>query len=73
MRVLLGLLVSRWMTRPVEALTEGARRVAEGALESQVTVEASGEVGELVRTFNRMTSELKATTERLRVGSARSP
>ncbi|MFP2958814.1 sensor histidine kinase [Myxococcus sp. 1LA] len=63
--VLLGLLVSRWMTRPVEALTEGARRVAEGALESQVTVEASGEVGELVRTFNRMTSELKATTERL--------
>jgi nitrogen fixation/metabolism regulation signal transduction histidine kinase len=63
--VLLGLLVSRWMTRPVEALTEGARRVAEGALDAQVAVEASGEVGELVRTFNRMTSELKATTERL--------
>ncbi|MCY1021265.1 ATP-binding protein [Pyxidicoccus sp. MSG2] len=63
--VLLGLLVSRWMTRPVEALTEGARRVAEGALDAQVAVEASGEVGELVRTFNRMTGELKATTERL--------
>ncbi|QSQ24380.1 HAMP domain-containing protein [Pyxidicoccus parkwayensis] len=63
--VLLGLLVARWMTRPVEALTEGARRVAEGALDAQVAVEASGEVGELVRTFNRMTGELKATTERL--------
>jgi two-component system nitrogen regulation sensor histidine kinase NtrY len=63
--VLLGLLVSRWMTRPVEALTEGARRVAEGALDAQVAVEASGEVGELVRTFNRMTGELRATTERL--------
>ncbi|NMO23365.1 HAMP domain-containing protein [Pyxidicoccus fallax] len=63
--VLLGVLVSRWMTRPVEALTEGARRVAEGALDAQVAVEASGEVGELVRTFNRMTGELKATTERL--------
>jgi nitrogen fixation/metabolism regulation signal transduction histidine kinase len=63
--VLLGLLVSRWMTRPVEALTEGARRVAEGARDVQVTEVASGEVGELVRTFNHMTSELKATTERL--------
>ncbi|RKG85483.1 ATP-binding protein [Corallococcus terminator] len=62
---LLGLLVSRWMTRPVEALTSGARRVAEGALDVQVAARASGEVGELVRTFNHMTSELKATTERL--------
>ncbi|MBN8472392.1 HAMP domain-containing protein [Corallococcus exiguus] len=62
---LLGLLVSRWMTRPVEALTSGARRVAEGALDVQVTARATGEVGELVRTFNHMTSELKNTTERL--------
>ncbi|RKH10802.1 HAMP domain-containing protein [Corallococcus sp. CA047B] len=62
---LLGLWVSRWMTRPVEALTSGARRVAEGALDVQVAARASGEVGELVRTFNHMTSELKATTERL--------
>ncbi|MBJ6761871.1 HAMP domain-containing protein [Myxococcaceae bacterium JPH2] len=62
---LLGLLVSRWMTRPVEALTSGARRVAEGALDVQVTTEASGELGELVRAFNHMTSELQATTERL--------
>ncbi|MCY1046023.1 ATP-binding protein [Corallococcus sp. bb12-1] len=62
---LLGLMVSRWMTRPVEALTSGARRVAEGALDVQVAARASGEVGELVRTFNHMTSELKATTERL--------
>ncbi|MCE9667929.1 ATP-binding protein [Myxococcus stipitatus] len=63
--VLLGLLVSRWMTRPVEALTEGARRVAEGALDVRVESDATGEVGELVKTFNHMTSELKATTERL--------
>ncbi|NOK21809.1 ATP-binding protein [Corallococcus carmarthensis] len=62
---LLGMLVSRWMTRPVEALTSGARRVAEGALDVQVTARATGEVGELVRTFNHMTSELKNTTERL--------
>ncbi|HVG57540.1 MAG TPA: ATP-binding protein, partial [Hyalangium sp.] len=31
----------------------------------QVTAQASGEVGELVRAFNHMTSELRSTTERL--------
>lgn len=63
--VLLGLVVSRRITRPVEALTEGARRVAEGARDVQVTADATGEVGELVRTFNHMTTELQSTTERL--------
>ncbi|MDY7230521.1 ATP-binding protein [Hyalangium rubrum] len=62
---LLGLLMARRITRPVEALTEGARRVAEGARDVQVTAQASGEVGELVRAFNHMTSELRSTTERL--------
>ncbi len=63
--VLLGLVMARRITRPVEALTEGARRVAEGARDVQVTAQASGEVGELVRAFNHMTSELRSTTERL--------
>ena len=63
--VLLGLLMSRRITRPVEALTEGARRVAEGARDVQVTAQASGEVRELVQAFNHMTSELHSTTERL--------
>ncbi|WP_224366169.1 ATP-binding protein [Hyalangium versicolor] len=63
--MLLGLLMSRRITRPVEALTEGARRVGEGARDVQVTAQASGEVAELVRAFNHMTSELRSTTERL--------
>ena len=63
--VLLGVLMARRITRPVEALTRGARRVAEGERDVQVVARASGEVEELVRTFNRMTQELQATTERL--------
>lgn len=63
--VLLGLVVARRITRPVEALTAGARKVAEGALHVQVEARASGEVGELVHAFNHMTAELRATTERL--------
>ncbi|HEY0092881.1 MAG TPA: ATP-binding protein, partial [Archangium sp.] len=63
--VLLGLLMSRRITQPVEALTSGARRVGEGAWDVQVQVKATGEVGELVKTFNHMTTELRSTTERL--------
>jgi two-component system nitrogen regulation sensor histidine kinase NtrY len=63
--LLLGLFVSRRITRPVEALTDAARRVAQGELGARVATRASGEVGELVATFNRMMAELRETTERL--------
>ncbi|MBF5042678.1 HAMP domain-containing protein [Aggregicoccus sp. 17bor-14] len=63
--VLLGVLVAGRITRPVEALTRGARQVAEGARDVEVRAQAGGEVGELVRTFNGMTRELQATTDRL--------
>jgi nitrogen fixation/metabolism regulation signal transduction histidine kinase len=61
---LLGLLIARRITRPVEALSEGARRVSQGDW-TGVEVEASGEVGALVDAFNTMTSELSGTTQRL--------
>jgi nitrogen fixation/metabolism regulation signal transduction histidine kinase len=63
--VLLGILVARRITRPVDALTEGARRIAKGDLRSKVETRASGEVGELVTAFNRMTDDLQRTTEQL--------
>ncbi|MFZ5471355.1 MAG: ATP-binding protein [Myxococcota bacterium] len=63
--VLGGLFVARRVTRPVESLTAAASKIAAGALDTKVEEKASGEIGELVRTFNRMTSDLKATTEQL--------
>jgi nitrogen fixation/metabolism regulation signal transduction histidine kinase len=60
-----GLLVSRRITRPVEALTAAATRIAAGALDAKVVEKASGEVGELVQAFNRMTSDLERTTSAL--------
>ena len=63
--ILLGLLIARFITRPVEALTEASRRIAAGSFASQVEEKASGEVGELVRAFNRMTGDLQRTTEQL--------
>ncbi|MGA9524963.1 MAG: ATP-binding protein [Myxococcaceae bacterium] len=62
---LLGLLIARRVTRPVEALTSAAREVAQGRLHAQVQEHASGEIGELVTAFNRMTGDLRTTTEQL--------
>ena len=63
--LLLGLLIARRVTRPVEAVTAAAREVAQGKLDLRVDERASGEVGELVSAFNKMTGELRATTEQL--------
>jgi signal transduction histidine kinase len=62
---LAGAALARRVTRPVEALREGAARVARGDLEARVSVAASGEVRELVDAFNGMTAELSASRTRL--------
>ena len=61
---LLGRLVAGRITRPLEALREGAARVARRELGTRVEAEADGEVGELVEAFNRMTADLAAETAR---------
>lgn len=64
--VLVGFLLSRRLTRPVEALTEAAEKIAAGT--PGVTVEERGgakELRALVATFNTMTGELKTATDKL--------
>ena len=64
--LLAGLLFARAITRPVEALTEGVRSVAAGALDTRVPPAGSGEVRVLVDAFNRMTEDLGRATRALR-------
>jgi nitrogen fixation/metabolism regulation signal transduction histidine kinase len=61
---LVGHLLARRITRPLEALREGALRVAGGQLGTRVEVRATGEVKDLVDAFNGMTADLAATTSR---------
>ncbi|HVP62266.1 MAG TPA: ATP-binding protein [Myxococcaceae bacterium] len=61
-----GVLFARAITRPVEALTEGVRSVAGGALDTRVPSAGSGEVRVLVDSFNRMTEDLGHATRALR-------
>jgi two-component system nitrogen regulation sensor histidine kinase NtrY len=67
--LLASLLVAVWLSalisRPIGALAEGARRVARGDLGAVVAGGGPGEIGELARAFNSMTTELEASRERL--------
>jgi nitrogen fixation/metabolism regulation signal transduction histidine kinase len=64
--VALGLVVGARLSRPVEALTAAARRIAAGEPGVVVTAPSAGaELEGLVDTFNRMTVDLKAATDQL--------
>ncbi|MFV2073055.1 MAG: PAS domain-containing sensor histidine kinase [Thermoanaerobaculales bacterium] len=59
--------LSRKLTQPLRALAEGAEAVGRGDLGVQVSVSAAGEVGDLQRSFNRMSARLtELETERER-------
>lgn len=51
--------LSRGITRPLQQLINGARRLAEGDNKSTVSVSSSDELGELADTFNFMSNELE--------------
>jgi signal transduction histidine kinase len=67
--ILLGLASSYWIsirvTRPVETLARGARRVADGDWKVQVDVPSNDEIGELAEAFNAMTRQLIEQRDRL--------
>ena len=63
--LLLGLLISKKVVGPVSALVDGARRLAKGDLEHRVPLTTSGEIGELVESFNGMADDLVVYRRRL--------
>lgn len=56
--VWLGLYLARGVTVPIQKLAEGTRAVAAGNLDFRVEAEANDELGLLIESFNRMTSDL---------------
>ncbi len=58
-----GLYLARRVTVPIQALAEGTERISQGDLDHRVAVAADDELGVLVRSFNRMTGELKRNRE----------
>lgn len=56
--LMLGVLLSRTLTRPIRELTQATHAVSEGDLSQQVPVRSNDELGELAQAFNKMSSEL---------------
>jgi two-component system sensor histidine kinase BaeS len=56
--LLLGIFLSRTLTRPIRELTRATHAVSEGDLSQQVPVRSKDELGELAQAFNKMSSEL---------------
>jgi diguanylate cyclase (GGDEF)-like protein len=52
-------LLARATTRPLEALSDAAARIASGDLDTSIEVRSRDEVGRLAETFNEMTDELR--------------
>lgn len=56
--MILGILLSRTISRPLRELTRATQAVAEGNLNQQLPVHSQDEIGELTTAFNRMSAEL---------------
>lgn len=63
--LLLGLWVTRRVTRPIAAITERAEALAAGKISGSVLVDRDDEIGRLADAFNRMDAQLSERLERL--------
>jgi len=62
---LLGTTVTRTFTQPLAALSEGARRIADGDFNAKVEVRGDNELAGLADTFNAMTDSLRDRSDSL--------
>ena len=58
-------LVHRRVNRPVQRLLEGTRKVAQGDLDCPIVTTSDDEIGELGRSFTKMTGELRTARAQL--------
>jgi two-component system sensor histidine kinase BaeS len=61
--LLLGIFLSRTISRPIRELTRATHAVSEGDLSQQVPVRSKDEIGELSRAFNKMSAELSRSVD----------
>lgn len=65
----LALFLSKLVTRPVAALAEATQEISRGRLDYRVEVNAADEIGDLVRSFNRMAEELESSRRQIDASS----
>jgi two-component system nitrogen regulation sensor histidine kinase NtrY len=65
----LALFLSKLVTRPVAALAEATQEISRGHLDYRVEISAADEIGDLVRSFNRMAAELESSRRQIEASS----
>ncbi|MCP4420625.1 MAG: HAMP domain-containing histidine kinase [Chloroflexi bacterium] len=63
---ILGIVLARTISRPVQELTEATRAVAQGELGCQVPVRTQDELGNLAASFNQMSADLAHANQQRR-------
>ncbi len=65
----LALFLSKIVTRPLSALAEATQAISRGQLDYRVDVSSADEIGDLVRSFNRMAEDLEASRRQIEASS----
>jgi len=65
----LALFLSKLVTRPLAALAEATQEISRGRLDYRVEISGADEIGDLVRSFNRMAEELEASRHQIEASS----
>ena len=63
--IAVGVTTANQLSQPIRDLTKAATEVGEGRLDVRVRQKGSGEIGELIGTFNAMVGELEKSREEL--------
>src|SRR4029077_3394380 len=63
------LYLAKLVTRPVVALAEATQEISRGRLDYRVEVSAADEIGDLVRSFNRMAEKLETGRRQIEASS----
>lgn len=61
--VIIGVMLARIVVKPISLLTEAAKEIAQGRLDTHVPVKSRDEIGQLTETFNEMAVKLSQIEE----------
>ncbi|MCP4713561.1 MAG: PAS domain S-box protein [Deltaproteobacteria bacterium] len=63
--VVLGIRYSRTIVKPIKKLSETALRIGEGNFDQHIDIQDEDEIGQLAKSFNRMSEKLKESHDEL--------
>ncbi len=63
--IVIGIMTSRWLAKPIQHLSQAAAAIADGELETRVNIQGINELEVLSTSFNQMASELQESFENL--------